>query len=823
MPSFLAGAFAVAGLVAATGPVIIHLLNRRRFRTVEWAAMDFLREAVQRSRRILHLRDLLLLALRTLCVLLFGLALARPFFARSNAATAVDQPVHAVLVIDNSLSMGYERLTKTLLDDAKAKAREFIDLLPEGSRISVLPLCGSAAGFSRDAYRTREDALDALAAIEVVDRAGTVAQAVDLAAEACRRLPDLPSKRIAFLSDQQRVNWPSESLAAGLAQLPEMQIVDLAPDEPENAWIADFKVRDGIADVETSTVFVATVRYEGAAPRTNVPVTLSVDGAAVASRTIDLAPGQSREVTFAYRLDVPTEPGRPAFATAEVSIPADHLPADDHRWLVAPVVAALPVVFVDQYGDEEDPRKDRFGESFRLRRLLAPVTARDDSGKQLIQTRHLRIDQVDRTTLRDARLVVVAGVESPGPTVSLLRDYVRQGGQLVITAGGQFDPAAWTSAAWLDGAGILPAPLESQPIGRLPEETEKPPVPFALAPETMVGDYFLLEDTSREELDDLYRLPDFFKAVKVDLGDKVLAAMVAAEAGRIEAARQFLAEDDARRAESSKLQASGKPDNAQRQATAGDAARRAEIEPSWLVWSQPPATEEATAKPADLAERSRPRQLAAYTNGAAFMVERAIGRGRVLFVSSGVLSSWNTLTKTNAVLMFDRIFRAMLERTLPERNLTTVEQIALPIDPSDRRARYALSVPGGNQEPLSVDALGADVYGITVHNAVQRGIYRVTAYRSENGDPDARDSKLWEIPLAVNGPERESELAPLGPAAVGERMGQANYRWIARGEPIRLEGAQIRGQNLWLWLIASVLACLLVELVLVGRPKEGPA
>ena len=44
----------LAALVAAAGPVLIHLLNRRRFRVVQWAAMDFLRQAVRRSRRILR-------------------------------------------------------------------------------------------------------------------------------------------------------------------------------------------------------------------------------------------------------------------------------------------------------------------------------------------------------------------------------------------------------------------------------------------------------------------------------------------------------------------------------------------------------------------------------------------------------------------------------------------------------------------------------------------------------------------------------------------------------------------------------------------------
>ena len=43
--------------------------------------MDFLREALQRNRRILQLRDLLLLLLRCAAIILFGLALARPFWS----------------------------------------------------------------------------------------------------------------------------------------------------------------------------------------------------------------------------------------------------------------------------------------------------------------------------------------------------------------------------------------------------------------------------------------------------------------------------------------------------------------------------------------------------------------------------------------------------------------------------------------------------------------------------------------------------------------------------------------------------------------------
>src|SRR5687768_9469516 len=91
MLDFFAKPFAIAGIIAAAGPILIHLLNRRRFRVVNWAAMDFLREALQRNRKILQMRDLILLVLRVLCVLLVGMALARPFFATSSGESLFQQ------------------------------------------------------------------------------------------------------------------------------------------------------------------------------------------------------------------------------------------------------------------------------------------------------------------------------------------------------------------------------------------------------------------------------------------------------------------------------------------------------------------------------------------------------------------------------------------------------------------------------------------------------------------------------------------------------------------------------------------------------------
>jgi hypothetical protein len=189
-----------------------------------------------------------------------------------------------------------------------------------------------------------------------------------------------------------------------------------------------------------------------------------------------------------------------------------------------------------------------------------------------------------------------------------------------------------------------------------------------------------------------------------------------------------------------------------------------------------------------------------------------------LFVSSGLYSEWNDLTKTNAALVFDRILRSMLEQTLPQRNLESIEQVTLPVDSGDRRVEYTLTRPSGVRESLAVDALGADAYGVTIRNVTQSGNYLVAANRTGESASDTSDTKLWEIPLAVNGPERESHLQSLDAAGLRERLGAANYRWIERDEAISLEGAQISGQNLWRWLLLLVLAGLLAELLILAWP-----
>ena len=149
-----------------------------------------------------------------------------------------------------------------------------------------------------------------------------------------------------------------------------------------------------------------------------------------------------------------------------------------------PVVAALPVMFVDQYGVQgEDPNKNRYGETFPLRRAAGRrLTAHSDAVRQLISIRHVTPDRVELQYLEDAGWLVVAGIETPASLTPLLREYVEQGGQLLIAAGGNFDPAAWTNSAQGDASGNSSLPLKTEPIGRIPDESAGKIDPFYLSP-----------------------------------------------------------------------------------------------------------------------------------------------------------------------------------------------------------------------------------------------------------------------------------------------------------------------------------------------------
>src|SRR4029077_18643550 len=103
LQTFLNPAYFFIGLALISLPIIIHLINRMRFKRIRWAAMEFLLKSQKRNRRRLIIEQLLLLALR--CFLIFlAVMLVSRYLGLSFAGFELQNTTHVVLV-DDTLSM----------------------------------------------------------------------------------------------------------------------------------------------------------------------------------------------------------------------------------------------------------------------------------------------------------------------------------------------------------------------------------------------------------------------------------------------------------------------------------------------------------------------------------------------------------------------------------------------------------------------------------------------------------------------------------------------------------------------------------------------
>ncbi|MFL5244483.1 MAG: BatA domain-containing protein, partial [Gemmataceae bacterium] len=101
---FLHPGFMIAGGLLICLPILIHLINRMRYKRIRWAAMEFLLKSQKRNRRRLIIEQLLLLTLRCLLVALTGFLVAR--YVGNLAGGISAQTTEHVVVLDDSPSMG---------------------------------------------------------------------------------------------------------------------------------------------------------------------------------------------------------------------------------------------------------------------------------------------------------------------------------------------------------------------------------------------------------------------------------------------------------------------------------------------------------------------------------------------------------------------------------------------------------------------------------------------------------------------------------------------------------------------------------------------
>lgn len=470
---------------AVAVPVVIHLLNRRNYRVVDWAAMRFLQAAVKRTTRRMRLEQWLLLLVRCLVILLPLLAMAAitPWAERiwanllpGTAETAALGRSHRVIVLDASLSMSRRRDDGTAFERARAKAVEFARNAPAGDGLSVVVLADPprsvVPGPADDPRRVARE-IELLQPTHGSAELGPTLAAVE---ELLRRRPGVYARReVVVFTDLQRATWAMPTSAGGpaeawqrLQQLAQVIVADFGADAGDNLAVTDLTTADPLVTTGAATAVTATLHNFGNRDRDNVKVELWVGKTAASNRA---APGDGPFAARVERQEAVTLPAGTAVSVTfpllfrtpgdylvQVRVEPDALDADDVRSLPLTVRDALSVLVIDG-----EPSGDR---------LASPagwlVAALDPFGDGKRRPGYpLRPDVVGPARFADPAFdispydcVIACDMPRPGEReAARFESVLKRGGGVVFALGPRADAEAYNRVLGRDGKGPLPVKL----------------------------------------------------------------------------------------------------------------------------------------------------------------------------------------------------------------------------------------------------------------------------------------------------------------------------------------------------------------------------
>lgn len=497
----------ILGGLLISAPIIIHLINRIRYKRVEWAAMEFLLEAMKRNKRKLILEQLLLLLLRIFLVLLTGFLVAR-FVGETLGRGSGSSGFH-YLLLDDSLSMtdrwaepnGETTSFKVAVEETKKIARKLSQANGvQQMRIVLLSDPASVVfegSINEQAIEELSLKLDALKpgflhrdALKGMETAGEYFNGIQVG-----------TKTLHLAGDFREVDWSvgpdKEKLRQGVDRLLEagvnLSLVDVAhPYRGENRQltihhdnlsVVDFRAESRLAAEGVAVEFSVGIQNFGAADKKTF-LHVKIDGQEDfgASQPVDSLPsGQRTEKRFSLILTRKNKPANAALKSSDKSDERDRklrmdrefvriraeitedektgILSDNARELVLEVRSRVPVLVVDGAG--ADGRLPG-GDSFHVEFALAAARA--------YEVEHRSIDDLEKADLEiypSIYLLNIPEIKSER-VISKLRTFVERGGGLVWFLGDRSKPVFFNNLFEKE-KGLFPLLLADKPTDALPE------------------------------------------------------------------------------------------------------------------------------------------------------------------------------------------------------------------------------------------------------------------------------------------------------------------------------------------------------------------
>ncbi len=303
-------ALLVAGSLAASIPLIIHLLNRSRFKVVDWGAMHLLESALKINSRRVQWQAWLLLLMRMMIPAILAFCLARPVLTAWRTP-AGGNGHSVVIVVDNSLSMEAAGKDGSCLDQAIAEASSIVSRFGASTEITLLTAGGGVIDQTSGATMDSKRALRRLRDVRGGAGPAAIGEALSTGFARLAKAKQ-PRRHLILLSDFQRSqfdNLPPESLATLRDSAPkdappiEVTFIPVRPKSLDNLSIQIDRPLGAsvVTPAQVLEVRVA-IRNHGRERIKGLPVVLSADGSPLANKNVEVAGDSQVFLAFSCQL-----------------------------------------------------------------------------------------------------------------------------------------------------------------------------------------------------------------------------------------------------------------------------------------------------------------------------------------------------------------------------------------------------------------------------------------------------------------------------------------------------------------------------------------
>ncbi|APW59515.1 BatA domain-containing protein [Paludisphaera borealis] len=441
------------GTILGAIPIIIHLLNRRRFRRVEWAPMHYLRLTIQRNRRKIQLEELLLLLLRIALPVLLFFFLARPIPSPTGMEKWIGQGGRSsqIVLIDDSLSMGYAAGEAPAFDRAVQAAASLLGTVRPQDRCTVLRTSSPRDPVVHDVEGSRRDELAASASAVSLSATHAawpvVLEAVDEVLKSCT----YPTKQLTILTDLRRSGWDREVAAVTRRWSEEgvrVRVVDVGVPEAANVALESIVPVDRTVLAGAPSAWEAVIRNDSPRTLVGAKAVLRVDDKPSELTLPEIAPHTTARLPLSVAF--------PGSGPHEFSLqlPEDELPGDNQRWSAVAVKDSLLIRLVDG-----EPSTEPFGSEVDY--LAAPLSIGVGAAEAW------RVEVVPdqdflSQRLEPADVLVLANVAAPTTEqADRLGRLVRAGMGLMIFTGSKLDVGLYNDLLYRAESRLLPFPMKS--------------------------------------------------------------------------------------------------------------------------------------------------------------------------------------------------------------------------------------------------------------------------------------------------------------------------------------------------------------------------